>query len=334
MKILYIGYKFLGDILMSTPALAYLQNIWPNAMIDYYSTGQANSILANNPRVNKVFHQAKDLPINKYQLIIAAKGDFASSFLARKLKPQLHIGLDKEKNGILHPLKYHFKKDQHLIWQQMKLIDKLSLVKVKYSWIPSIDSSLKNPQMEYYHLNDSSTEDLPKDYLCFCVGSSRMEKKWPQKQWIALAKQIIKKKKGSIFIIGSQGEWQFAEEIVSSLYSLEPRNSYKINTSLINNLCGKTSLSQMYQLFTGASVVISNDTGPMHFASAAKRENHNLKVIGLFSYSNYKITGLLGKNTYNLYTDYYQPKYWEKIFKKKVKGMEDIHPDQIMEIIH
>ena len=331
MKILYIGYKFLGDILMSTPALAYLQKIWPNAMIDYYSTGQAKLILTNNPRVAKVLCQVKDLPINKYHLIIAAKGDFASSFLARKLKPQLHIGLDKEKNGILHPLKHHFKKDQHLIWQQMELIDKLSLVKAKYSWIPFIDSSLKDPQMEYYHLGDSMKWDLPKNYFCFCIGSSRMEKRWSQKRWTALARQIIKEKKGSIFIIGDQEEWQFAEEILSSLHFSTAR---KVNNPLINNLCGKTSLSQMYQLFAGASVVISNDTGPMHFASAAKKENHNLKVIGLFSYSNYKVTGLLGKNTYNLYTDYYQPKYWEKLWRKKSRGIEDIQPEQVMKLIY
>ncbi len=54
MKILIIHTAFIGDIVLSTPLIQRLYDMYPNAKIDYLTLPANRSVLENNPNLNEI----------------------------------------------------------------------------------------------------------------------------------------------------------------------------------------------------------------------------------------------------------------------------------------
>jgi len=84
-------------------------------------------------------------------------------------------------------------------------------------------------------------------------------KRWPAEKFIAAAKEIQKQTDCVWLIFGGKGDIELAGRIESEI-----RNP----KSEIRNVCGQTSLRELMALLKGCRVLLTNDTGPMHVASA------------------------------------------------------------------
>lgn len=90
------------------------------------------------------------------------------------------------------------------------------------------------------------------NYVVFVPGAAQTEKRWPIERFAQLADKIAHKFGLSILATGSQGEREYIEAI----------------SKHVINLAGQTSVRELVPLMKGASLVISNDTGPGHIAAA------------------------------------------------------------------
>jgi heptosyltransferase-2 len=84
-------------------------------------------------------------------------------------------------------------------------------------------------------------------------------KRWPAEKFIAAAKEIQKQTNCCWLIFGGKGDVALAENIGSAL---------RTPHSALTNVCGRTSLRELMALLKGCRVLLTNDTGPMHVASA------------------------------------------------------------------
>ncbi len=109
-------------------------------------------------------------------------------------------------------------------------------------------------------------------------------RKWDDSNFIALAQKLIEYYGGKLTIIitGSSKE-------VSN--NLEIYN--KINSERVVNLAGKTTLRELFALYSICDVMITNDSGPGHFASITP-----IKDIVLFGPETPKLYGPIGENVY------------------------------------
>jgi len=83
-------------------------------------------------------------------------------------------------------------------------------------------------------------------------------KRWPVEKFVA-ASQAIQQQTNCVWVIlGGKGEQPLAEEIYSALRT--PHSAL--------NLAGKTSLRELMSLLKLCRVLLTNDTGPMHVAAA------------------------------------------------------------------
>ncbi len=89
-------------------------------------------------------------------------------------------------------------------------------------------------------------------------GSGRMEphKRWPAERFVQLAKIIASSGIWQLIFLGGPGERGLSEEICGAVRS----PTY--------NLAGKLTLGQLAALMERFSVVIGNDSGPLHVAAA------------------------------------------------------------------
>ena len=82
-------------------------------------------------------------------------------------------------------------------------------------------------------------------------------KRWPTDHFIKAAKELIEKHQAHILLFGGPGDVETAKEITESL----PEDHR-------TNLTGQTTLPELIDALATCEVVLSNDTGPMHVAAA------------------------------------------------------------------
>jgi heptosyltransferase-2 len=87
-------------------------------------------------------------------------------------------------------------------------------------------------------------------------------KRWPAQRFIAAAREIQKRTKCFWVVLGGKGDALLANEIQSAI---APGQSHAVS------LAGQTSLRELCAVIKQCRVLLTNDTGPMHIATALGR---------------------------------------------------------------
>lgn len=90
----------------------------------------------------------------------------------------------------------------------------------------------------------------------FHSGASSLDKQWPLENFLELAVMIKDRLNAKVILYGSQSEKQLAEFLQK-----------EIGDSVINAV-GRTSVADLAALLSKTDILITNDSGPMHLASA------------------------------------------------------------------
>ncbi|RJQ46078.1 MAG: hypothetical protein C4538_07225 [Nitrospiraceae bacterium] len=88
------------------------------------------------------------------------------------------------------------------------------------------------------------------------LGASKSDKTWPVSSFVEVADMISREYHARVILFGSSTEADLGEKFTSAA-----------NCKPVN-LIGKTSLGELAALLKQCSVLISNDTGPLHLATA------------------------------------------------------------------
>lgn len=105
-------------------------------------------------------------------------------------------------------------------------------------------------------------------------------RRWPLDNFIELGRRLLEIDNAVIVLTGVAGERSESEHVQAALGS-----------GRVANLVGKTSLRQLLVLYSLCDLMITNDSGPSHFASLT-----DLPVITLFGPETPALYGALGKN--------------------------------------
>ena len=92
--------------------------------------------------------------------------------------------------------------------------------------------------------------------LAICPGAEYgPAKRWPVERFVAVAKHFIETRKAKVILLGAPVDMPLAEQFVRLLPEVE-------------NKVGKTTLAQFIAALVSARLVLCNDSGAMHLASA------------------------------------------------------------------
>ncbi len=93
-------------------------------------------------------------------------------------------------------------------------------------------------------------------------------KRWPVASFIAAAREIQRQTNCLWLILGGQSDVLLAEQIRSALPDSSPKTDVGESPPTALNLAGQTSLRELMALLKTCRVLLTNDTGPMHVAAA------------------------------------------------------------------
>jgi ADP-heptose:LPS heptosyltransferase len=132
-----------------------------------------------------------------------------------------------------------------------------------------INISLSNKN--YYILINANASDL------------LPQRRWPKKYFSDLIKKIVKLYPDALIVMtGASNEFDYAQDIIDSS-----------NSKKVINFCGESDFNQLPSLYVLSKLLISNDSGPSHFASTT-----NIKTIILYGPETPKLYGSLGNSTH------------------------------------
>lgn len=112
-------------------------------------------------------------------------------------------------------------------------------------------------------------------------------RRWPLENFIELGRRILAQFDCMVVLTGVASEREESEKVA---LALGPEN--------VVNLVGKTTLRQLLVLYSLCELMITNDSGPSHFASLS-----DIAVVTLFGPETPALYGALGKNRIALSAD-------------------------------
>jgi lipopolysaccharide heptosyltransferase I len=156
-------------------------------------------------------------------------------------------------------------KSIHLVDFYLKMIQTAGASDLSVEFILPEDSKIADSVAKLLHNQGIDGND----YVVFIPGSAQRDKCWPAERFAILAEKITSKYDLPILAAGTASEADIVENLKN-----------KSNVP-ITSLAGQTSLKELIALLRTARLVVSNDTGPGHIASAL-----GTPLVMMYSWSN------------------------------------------------
>ncbi|MCX6154020.1 MAG: glycosyltransferase family 9 protein [Candidatus Kapabacteria bacterium] len=267
----------MGDVILTTPIVHAVKKKFPGALIDIITSTQYAEIYKFSPYINEILDYDKSLShkanqenlkrhmsmirIKKYDLIIDLQNNYRSHALLKGLGTKT---VRYKKNNLAKFLLIHFKirmgKVTHVVDKYFQTIKQFGIENAGFGlelWLHrDFNKGVYTPyDKNYFH----------KIIITIAPGAHFKTKRWPADNFVALIKKLISSYSCEIILIGGEDDVPLCKYIQSKL-SLR-----------IQNLSGSRSILETVDAIENSNVLITNDTGIMHIASARK-----LPVIALF----------------------------------------------------
>jgi len=301
-RILIVKPSSLGDIIHTFPAISLLVKYYPEIKIDWIVNPEFAEVLSYCPNINrKILFQRKKLANIKkiipefsliykeirkvkYDVVIDFQGLIRSAFFARIANSQKFVGFSECKEGIariFYNRKYHnINHFQHAIEKNLSLV--FQLLNKTYE---KCDFDLvKNQAVHNEIVLKLQQKNIlySKDVIIGIVPGARWHSKtWPPTFFVEIINSLLLGNKQLKFVlIGSKGDMEIEKKILAN-----------VDGNSVKSMIGKTSLIELVELIRTLSVVITNDSGPMHIVAAL-----NIDVFAFFGSTDPDKTGPYGDN--------------------------------------
>ena len=269
-RILIARTDRIGDVLLSTPVIKAFRDAYPQAYIAMLVSPYAKEIAEGNPYLDEVLIYDKDA---RHKSWMASK-NFAQGLKRKKfdlaliLHPTNRMHLITFFAGIPRRLGYDRKlsflltdKIKHTKHLGEKHETEYALDFARYFGIEPKEKSLYMPvkkESEAWANNLLKENNVTQSNRLIVINptASCPSKIWPTERFAEVANRLILEYQAKIAIIASLKDSGLTQSTIRDIHSL------------VIDLTGKTSLSQLASLLKRSQLFISNDSGPVHIASA------------------------------------------------------------------
>jgi heptosyltransferase-1 len=279
----------LGDIVLALPALTALRKSFPDARISWLVRPAFAPLLEGHPHLDEIivfnrkrlgkawFHPGafgalvsliRRLRRRRFDAVFDFQGLFRTASLAWLSGGKRRFGPANARE--LATLFYTDKVAQdagsiHVVDFYLKMIRAAGASELGVEFVLPHDPKVVNSVAKL--LAERGIADS--NYVVFIPGSAQRDKCWPVERFAVLADKISSAYDLPIVAIGTDSE----TDIIESLKE-------KTKAPIIS-LAGQTSLKELVELLRAARLVVSNDTGPGHVASAL-----GTPLVMMYSWSN------------------------------------------------
>lgn len=293
-RILIIKPSAIGDVVHGLPILNLLHQRFPAAQISWLVTPACAGILQGHPMLHEVicferrrfgkawknpralvdlYRFTRGLRRRRFDLVVDLQGLFRSGWLAFRTGAPIRIGLASAREGA--PVFYTHRVavdagDQHAIERYLSVTEALGCPRSPVAFPFATTQSDREAARQLV--------GGARPYAVLLPGSNWLTKRWPVERFAALVEPLRREFGLHAVFAGSPDERGLCQQAVEQ--AGRPAK----------NLAGQTTLGQLTALLEQAAIVIANDSGPMHIASALNRP-----LVAIFGPTNPLRTGPYGR---------------------------------------
>ncbi|MDA0987425.1 MAG: lipopolysaccharide heptosyltransferase II [Bacteroidetes bacterium] len=276
-KILVIQTAYLGDLAMTLPMIQLLKKNKPKVTIDIICLPDTSKLIENNIYLNQVIvydkrktergliatlKLIKRLKKNNYDCAIIPHPSVRSALIGLLSKIKIRIGFEKSAGKILFTNILSFNNYQHEIERNISLLSELNIFPIKKETSEYFPSDKEKLTIEKI-ISENISKSI--GIITIAPGSVWNTKRWMPERFAEVVNNLIQKNY-LVFAIGAESDKSIGDKI-----------SKNISSSKFINLIGKLSLLESIELIKKSTLLISNDSGPLHISSGV-----NTPVVGIY----------------------------------------------------
>jgi heptosyltransferase-2 len=256
---LVIQTSFIGDTILTTPLIAKLAE---RATVDVVVTPLSAPLLANNGAIREVIvydkrgddrgvsgfvRLARRLQRSRYATAYMAQGSMRSAALAFAAGIGARKGFETSAGRRLYTARVPYYENEHHATRLLRLAGEPS----------EVTSAQPRPRLFPGEGDRAAVDALLREsgwsgepFVAVAPGSVWATKRWPQYP------ELVAELNGRIVVIGSAADGQLATEISATA------------GNRVIDATGKLSLLASAELISRATALVTNDSAPLHLASA------------------------------------------------------------------
>lgn len=294
-SILIRATNWIGDCVMSLPAVRELRRLYPDARLsilarpwvaDIYRTGGlADEVILldrrAHPGARGLLAIARDLRRRRFDCAVLLQNAFEAAAIARLAGIPRRIGYDTDHRGFLLTRAVPLQREimaMHQSFYYLHLLTAARLSPVTYSPETEPDAPLflsDEQRLEGTRLLESLGVAAGRPLVGINPGAAYgPTKRWFPDRYAAVADRLVERWNAQVLIFGSSGEVEIGREIESAM----------AHRPIV--LSGRTTLLELMALIERCDLFLTNDSGPMHLAAALRRP-----LIALFGSTDERATG-------------------------------------------
>jgi heptosyltransferase-2 len=277
-RVVVRGTNWVGDSLMTIPALRALRRVLPDAHITLVIRPGTKGIFSEAHFIDEllvydrktafsVLPQVREWKRREFDLAVLFQNAFEAALIPFLAGVPLRLGYATEARQALltHPLPLpDWRASRHEVFYYLYLITALEQMLFGRSTVCEaepdasiqISEARKAQAAELLCAYGVSENDV---IVAICPGSiNSRAKRWPAEAYASLADRLIESKR-RVLLIGSKDETEVSEDVTRRM-----RQQPIV-------LTGKTTLDQITAVLDRADLIVTNDTGPAHLGAALRR---------------------------------------------------------------
>ncbi len=280
-RILIRSTNWIGDAVMTTPAIGAIRASFPNAHITILVTPLVAELFSPHDCIDEVMvydkkghhaglagrlRLAQELRARRFDMAILLQNALDAALITWLARVPVRMGYRTDGRGLLltHgcPVTRETKRFHHVVYY-LKMLDHFGI----------------GAESKTLHLTVSEQEEREAEKVLQAAGIGKDEfliginpgatygsaKRWYPERFAAVADELCKRWNGKTIITGGPDELGIADEIAAAT-----------ETECLN-LAGRTSLRQLMAIIKRCNFFITNDSGPMHIAAA-----FNVPLVAIF----------------------------------------------------
>ena len=290
-KILIRGPNWIGDAVLAIPAMKAVRARYPDAEITLLVRPWVAGLFSSAAFIDKVWSEGKPTTLRnwmrvtrnmrdrKFDLALLFPNSFESALMTFMGRVKQRVGYATDgRSWMLTSAVATSAESQHQVQYYLDLAKTLSAS----ADCPSIDiQATESERASARQLLEEAGIARTARFLVVNPGAAYgSAKRWDQERFADVADHLAHELALKVAIIGSDAERPIANRI---------RNRMTAETAVLN---GKTSLQALIGVLAESSLMITNDSGPMHIAAAL-----GIPTVAIFGSTDEKITGPYGPHT-------------------------------------
>ncbi|HTR36180.1 MAG TPA: lipopolysaccharide heptosyltransferase II [Bryobacteraceae bacterium] len=279
-RILVRATNWVGDAVMSLPALQAIRGRFPSAHIAILAKPWVADLYARENLANEVilyggtpiWRMSRELRAHRFDAAILLQNAFEAALVAWLAGIPTRIGYNRDGRGVLltHAVAVP-KPDEiprHERFYYLELLRRAGLID-------------RLPESDAIHLAGRNGAPSRRVIGVSPGAAYGTAKRWLPERFAEAAAALAARRSASIALFGSQSERALCQEVAQ-----------RLNRHEVTNYAGQTTLAQFIDLAAGCELFLTNDSGAMHIASAL-----GVPTVAIFGATDDTTTGPTGPHS-------------------------------------